>query len=268
MYNLVGHRRNCRKPSSEPLVEFDRVGSGEVHPRHWVGDRRCDGSHLLNEISPVALKGSIGVLNQFSIVMGIFIAQAIGASWLGSDGTYWRIVPATSGLVSVLQLIGSFTVGVESPGWLEGEGKKVVGEAASDAADEVRAVLWSPKEVQSWKEGRASPTTSRNGGSRADEERQGLLADETNADSGASAAGASERSQAGLMDLFTDPEIRPGAILIILTQLGQQLSGIVSTPTPSHLNPAHARLTSFLLTPLPFSFPSHRTPCYTTALAS
>ena len=183
---------------------------------------------FLNEISPVALKGEIGVLNQLSIVMGIFIAQAIGASRLGSDGTYWRLVPLTSGLVSVLQLVGSFTVGLESPGWLEGEGRTASAVAAMDAADEVRTILWSPKELQSWKESRTSPS-SRHAG-RSDEERQGLLAGEGDADADSASAGAAasnERNKVGLTDLFSDPEVRPGAILVILTQLGQQLSGIV-----------------------------------------
>lgn len=181
---------------------------------------------FLNEVSPVALKGSIGVLNQFSIVMGIFVAQAIGASWLGSDGIYWRAVPLTSGLLSVLQLVGSYTVGLESPGWLEGEGRKGSAAAASDAADEVRALLWSPKELQGFKESRTSP--SRQNG-RTDEERQGLLSEDPSADGETTAtSGSSDRSQVGLTTLFSDPEIRPGAILVILTQLGQQLSGIVS----------------------------------------
>lgn len=190
---------------------------------------------FINEISPTAIKGSIGVLNQFSIVLGIFIAQAIGASWFGGDGAYWRAVPLTSGLVSVLQLLGSYTVGLESPGWLEGEGKGKAagGLAANDAADEVRALLWSPKELQSWKEGRG-----RSNGRRADEERQGLLAGEGDTDGEAAGHdGVNERNQVGLAGLFSDPEVRTGTILVILTQLGQQLSGIVSShPSPPPLS--------------------------------
>lgn len=175
---------------------------------------------FINEISPPALKGSNGVLNQFSIVLGIFVAQAIGASWLGSDGAYWRAVPVVSGLVSVLQLVGSNTVGLESPGWLEGEARSGSAVAASDAADEVRALLWSPKELQSWKESRGSAGRSNGNGDR-DEERQGLLAENSQDE-----PSSSERTQIGLTSLFTDPQVRPGAILLILTQLGQQLSGI------------------------------------------
>lgn len=188
---------------------------------------------FLNEISPVALKGSIGVLNQFSIVMGIFIAQAIGASRLGSDGSYWRLVPLTSGLVSIMQLVGSFTVGLESPGWLEGEGRTTSAVAATDAADEIRTILWSPKELQSWKESRTSPSSRH--AARSDEERQGLLASEGDADADTTSAGvaaSNERNKVGLADLFSDPEVRPGATLVILTQLGQQLSGIVSIAFP------------------------------------
>ncbi|SAM80500.1 related to VPS73-protein involved in vacuolar protein sorting [Ustilago bromivora] len=180
---------------------------------------------FLNEISPVSLKGSIGVLNQFSIVMGIFLAQAIGASKLGEDGTWWRAVPAVSGVLSVLQFVGSYTGGLESPGWLEGEGRSASGSTgigAKDAADEVRAHLWSAKELQSWKETRRS-TVSRSSGS--DEERQGLLS-ETEADTDGAETSSNDCTQTTLPQLFTDPEVRAGTILVILTQLGQQLSGI------------------------------------------
>ncbi|EST07616.1 General substrate transporter [Kalmanozyma brasiliensis GHG001] len=170
---------------------------------------------FINEISPVALKGSIGVLNQFSIVLGIFVAQAIGASSLGSDGTWWRSVPAVSGIVSVVQLVMSTVVGLESPGWLEGEGRSGGG-FARDAADEVRSLLWSTSEVQSFKASRGSFAGS------GDEERQGLLSDEEPSD----APPTTTDDQVGLAGLFSDPQLRPGAILIILTQLGQQLSGI------------------------------------------
>ena len=205
---------------------------------------------FLNEISPVALKGSVGVLNQFSIVLGIFIAQAIGASWLGSDGSYWRAVPLTSGLVSVLQLLGSYTVGLESPGWLEGEGRAASGAAARDAADDVRAVLWSAKELQSWKEGRSGQVGRGGAGGRSDEERQGLLAGDANGEGDAhgSDGGQSQQHQVGLAGLFSDPEVRPGAILVILTQLGQQLSGIVSSP-PSTKTPSYIFTHSSLYVP-------------------
>lgn len=177
---------------------------------------------FINEISPTALKGSIGVLNQFSIVLGIFVAQAIGASWLGSDGWWWRSVPGVSGALSLLQLLGSLTVGLESPGWLEGEGKKSWTMRANDEADEVRKVLWSAKEVQSWKEGRRS--TGSNDDARSDEERQALLA---GSEADASRANVSSMEvKVGLCTLFSDPELRPGTLLVMLTQLGQQLSGI------------------------------------------
>lgn len=185
---------------------------------------------FLNEISPISLKGSIGVLNQLSIVLGIFIAQALGAT-LGSDGWNWRVVPYTSGLVSVLQLIGSYTVGLESPGWLEGEGRATSAIAAADAADEVRALLWSPKELHSWKESRSSPSSRR--GARSDEEHQRLLAGQDETEGEANRTETTETSQVGLTGLFSDAEVRPGAILVILTQLGQQLSGIVS-PVHTH----------------------------------
>lgn len=173
---------------------------------------------FLNEISPPAMKGSVGVLNQVSIVVGIFIAQALGASPLGAGGRGWRSVPAVSGVVSVVQLVMSKLVAVESPSWLEGEGRSGSGQFGRDAADEIRGLLWSAKELSSFKEARGTAPVS-----AGDEERQGLLAGEE----GNEAPGPeSDRHQVGLSTLFTDPSFRPGTLLIILTQLGQQLSGI------------------------------------------
>ncbi|PWZ00605.1 MFS general substrate transporter [Testicularia cyperi] len=181
----------------------------------------------LNEISPVSIQGSIGVLNQLSIVIGVFVAQALGGSPLGSSGSSWRFIPLASAVLSLTQLAGAFILAVESPGWLEGEGASAAPSANSrQTADEIRALLWSPKALQGHKDSQRRATSSTTG---QDEERTGLLADQDGPVEGTSPDAASRIShnrKAGLTDLFTDPEIRPGAILVALTQLGQQLSGI------------------------------------------
>ncbi|EPQ28802.1 uncharacterized protein PFL1_03605 [Pseudozyma flocculosa PF-1] len=176
----------------------------------------------INEISPASLQGSNGVLNQLSIVVGIFTAQALGASPLGSDGNTWRWIPATSALISATQLLAGFVVAVESPGWLQGEGRK---SGSDQQADEVRRLLWSAKELDAHREDTGRRTAPSGAEAEADadadvDERQGLLAD------GSGSGQHSAHSSVSLREIFTDPAIRPGTLMVVFTQLAQQLSGV------------------------------------------
>lgn len=171
----------------------------------------------LNEISPLSMQGSVGVLNQLSIVIGVFTAQAMGGSPLGSGASTWRIIPSFSGLISVIQLIGTFVVAFESPVWLE------MRSAIDTGADQVRKALWTTKEVQACKQ--------RMDANRYQHSEAHLEADDDDERRGLLSGGQSQNSQSagvGLTSLFSDPEIRPGVLLVALTQLGQQFSGIVS----------------------------------------
>jgi len=93
----------------------------------------------LQELAPPHISGMIGTLNQFSIVIGIFIAQAIG-TYVVAVHAPWQYVPLASALVAVVQLVVGYAWAVESPGWLEGEGAAMGMTTAADAA-EVRSRL-------------------------------------------------------------------------------------------------------------------------------
>lgn len=170
----------------------------------------------LNEISPVSMQGSVGVLNQLSIVVGVFAAQAMGGSPLGSGASTWRIIPSLAGLVSIVQLVGTFVIALESPVWLE------MRSSVNASADQIRKTLWSPAEVQACKQ-RTDASRHQSDAAHVDadddDERRGLLT---------GAPGDQQSAKVGLTSLFSDSEIRPGVSLVALTQLGQQLSGIVS----------------------------------------
>lgn len=72
--------------------------------------------HLISQTSSVSLikkhTGSIGILNQFAIVIGICTAQLIGLAMTGLKGDAlggWRWVTLGSGVVAVLQIVGGLS---------------------------------------------------------------------------------------------------------------------------------------------------------------
>ncbi|KIJ29886.1 hypothetical protein M422DRAFT_36797 [Sphaerobolus stellatus SS14] len=69
----------------------------------------------LSEISPDNIKGSVGVLNQLGIVLGILFTQIVGI--FVAAPTVWRFVPFISASLALLQLCLSF-LAVDSPAWL------------------------------------------------------------------------------------------------------------------------------------------------------
>ena len=203
---------------------------------------------FINEISPASLIGSNGVLNQLSIVLGIFTAQSIGASPLVSPPDDWRWVPLVSLLVSATQLVASFLIGIESPGWLEGEGSS---SGSVHRAQQIRALLWSHKEVESHRE-QQSRASSHSHPTRQDDHAENGVVDEqalllSDSDQ------ASQCKQLGLKRVLSDASVRPGLVLVVLTQLAQQLSGVnavlyYSTAILSTLLPSLAGSIGVLIT--------------------
>ncbi|KAI9330504.1 general substrate transporter [Zopfochytrium polystomum] len=71
------------------------------------------------EIAPVALRGSIGSLNQLMIVIGILVAQVVGLPLATREG--WRTLMALAGLPAAVQVVLLFGC-VETPSWLASHG--------------------------------------------------------------------------------------------------------------------------------------------------
>ncbi len=200
-----------------------------------------------SDISPPSLKGSIGVLNQLGIVIGIFVAQLAGTFLtrtaelpapqatepLAADASTrasWRWVPAISALVSVAQLVSGGLLALESPRWEE---ESNAHNGGKKRAALIRSKLWStsaaassaapPQAGRRAAQHRSAPSTDGDADPELAEETEALLgelAQSRHASEGTAA------SQVRFVDLVKDATIRPGMIVIILTQIGQQLSGV------------------------------------------
>lgn len=173
----------------------------------------------LNDISPSAMQGSIGVLNQLSIVIGILVAQALGVSQLGdvaSPGA-WRWVPIVSVAFSLLH-VGLSPWAAHAPG---------------DAGNPevVRGKLW-----------RSARRDTNSGSVEADAL---LTPDEPDADTCSDhhmstattttttpsismllQLAFSSKRASDLSSARTQGDLRRGTRMIIFTQMAQQLSGI------------------------------------------
>ncbi|KAI5124073.1 hypothetical protein M0805_003900 [Coniferiporia weirii] len=90
------------------------------------------GPVFLGELAPPASKGSVGVLFQLAIVIGILSTQltgmALAAPWI------WRFVLFGSAVLAIVQIIISAAV-LESHAWLSGNGR-------TQEAQRVRERLW------------------------------------------------------------------------------------------------------------------------------
>ncbi|PWN90981.1 general substrate transporter [Acaromyces ingoldii] len=188
----------------------------------------------LNDISPPALRGSIGVLNQLSIVTGILSAQGLGVSPLGenpsssaensssSSSGPWRAVPLISASVALLQILLA-PLALDSPSDVD-----------EQSAVRIRSRLWAVHVAR----GRAAAGE----GEGEEEEQAALLAQEPDADTSSVSTHAEEPSQPvtmlTLVRLLVAPStvsavpaskkapLRKGVALIAFTQLAQQLSGV------------------------------------------
>lgn len=87
----------------------------------------------LSEVSPPAIQGRIGVLNQLGIVIGIFGTSVLGL-YLATPST-WRWVIFNSACVAVGQLVWGLFIS-ESPSWLRAQGR-------TEEATKVASKLWT-----------------------------------------------------------------------------------------------------------------------------
>lgn len=97
------------------LLMFGRALAGA-----GAGIGLCVGPIYLSELAPPRIKGSVGVLTQLAIVIGIMVTQAMGLQM--ATPTQWRFVLMFSSGLSVAQLIISPLI-VETPVWLKRRGE-------------------------------------------------------------------------------------------------------------------------------------------------
>jgi len=146
---------------------------------------------FLSEISPPKVRGTVGVLNQFGVVTGILVTQTVGF-FLSEPGSWRGVFLVTFGL-SGLQLLVGFSM-IESPAWLTSNSRH-------NEARTVASLIWHRKS-----------------GDRDEEEA--LLREST------SSAVPSGPPPASVLQCLRAPELRRPLLLVSLSMLVQQVSGI------------------------------------------
>ncbi|KAM0788162.1 hypothetical protein ACM66B_001324 [Microbotryomycetes sp. NB124-2] len=172
----------------------------------------------LNELSPPALRGNIGVLTQLSICAGILLAQSISIP-LSEPGTgLWRIIPLVSVVIAAAQIVTS-PIMVETKGQLKSS-------QVFDASD--------------------------------DEERAPLAGRETeDAPSTAAFSSATPSMSVSEVLSSPDPAVKSALWTLALSQFFQQSSGINSVMYYSvgiltAVNPANAKVVAVFVTVVNF----------------
>ncbi|KAG8967614.1 hypothetical protein FRC03_009643 [Tulasnella sp. 419] len=159
----------------------------------------------LSEVAPPKVKGSVGVFNQLSIVIGLLLAQLVGV-YLSTPGTQrWRFVFLVSAALNIIQLLFSPTVS-DTPSWLNAVGRE-------QEAKAVGSKLWKDD----------SPTLASSTTTHPEEE--GLL---RNNDDEPPQSRRSETNIAPLTipELFKLEALRKPVAAVLLAMFSQQISGI------------------------------------------
>ncbi|KAF9904478.1 hypothetical protein BX616_001279 [Lobosporangium transversale] len=181
----------------------------------------------LAEVSPPELRGSLGVTNQLGIVVGILFSQALGLFL--STPTGWRVILLAGAVISFLQVL-LLPFCVESPRYLALQPGGAM--KAKRALQILRGRQDVAKEIRDW-------TRQDDRAAEAEEEglndpSDSLLADgaggSTTADEGQPLQPAKAYSHSGraisVIEFVSIPRYRRPAIILLLVQLSQQLSGI------------------------------------------
>ncbi|MBW0498665.1 hypothetical protein O181_038380 [Austropuccinia psidii MF-1] len=174
----------------------------------------------LSEISPPSIRGSIGVMNQLAIVIGIFISQLISLPFAKSYD--WRWIFAISAAVSLFHLFTSPLM-IESPKWVLEQKEKYT--KKSDATDSNQ----QSQQNDDFEDNSTLLTIEDMDHSAI--ERQLLLNSTAHDGSNQSLAlnvGFKDPISISqlLMDWRSDPALANGLKIVLLTQIAQQLSGI------------------------------------------
>ncbi|KAJ3175550.1 Solute carrier 2, facilitated glucose transporter member 3 [Irineochytrium annulatum] len=176
----------------------------------------------ISEISPVARRGSLGSLNQLSIVIGVLLSQVAGMFLSTREG--WRILLALTIGPSILQ-IALIPFSVETPKWLSSHG------LVYDARQSLAALRGKDANI----EDELAELMSSAGNNGADDDVEASTSGGGNNSSSADAlignrAGGGRthvvRSPATITELFSTKALRRPLMAAFGLQLAQQFSGI------------------------------------------
>ncbi|XP_055113595.1 solute carrier family 2, facilitated glucose transporter member 3-like isoform X1 [Symphalangus syndactylus] len=154
--------------------------------------RLCTGfvPMYIGEISPTALRGAFGTLNQLGIVVGILVAQIFGLEFILGSEELWPLLLGFTILPTILQSV-ALPFCPESPRFL------LINRKEEENAKRILQQLWGTQDV-----------------SQDIQE----MKDES--------ARMSQEKQVTLLELFRVSSYRQPLIISIVLQLSQQLSGI------------------------------------------
>ncbi|KAG8217379.1 general substrate transporter [Butyriboletus roseoflavus] len=159
----------------------------------------CISPIYLSEIAPPEIKGSLGVLTQLAIVIGILVTQTMGFGL--ATPTQWRLVLFMSSALSASQFLLAPAI-VESPAYLNRNG----------LAAERKAVIRS---LWGHQLGDARPDPE-------DLAEEPLLTSSNEVD----VPHAEQTPAVTIPELLTSPEFRKPLLTIVFAMASQQLSGI------------------------------------------
>ncbi|XP_007935348.1 solute carrier family 2, facilitated glucose transporter member 3 [Orycteropus afer afer] len=144
----------------------------------------------IGEVSPTALRGAFGTLNQLGIVIGILVAQIFGLEVILGSEELWPVLLGFTIIPAVLQS-AALPFCPESPRFL------VINKKEEESAKQILQQLWGTQDV-----------------SQDIQE----MKDES--------ARMAQEKQVTVLELFRAPNYRQPIIISIMLQLSQQLSGI------------------------------------------
>ncbi|KAF9239597.1 general substrate transporter [Melanogaster broomeanus] len=158
----------------------------------------CVGPIYLSEIAPAKIKGSLGVLTQLAIVIGIMVTQGMGFGL--ATPTQWRLVLFISFALSAIQYFVSPMI-AESPAYLSRKGHK-------DEQEYVVRRLW----------GEQAGSTGR-GREEGSDER--LLTPENEFNE---IPGSGQRAAITIPELLASPDLRRPLLTMVFAMSSQQTS--------------------------------------------
>ncbi|XP_067387075.1 solute carrier family 2, facilitated glucose transporter member 3 [Emydura macquarii macquarii] len=144
----------------------------------------------ISEISPTALRGAFGTLNQLGIVVGILVAQIFGLKEIMGSESLWPLLLGFTIIPAILQC-AALPFCPESPRFLLIN--KMEEEKAQAVLQKLRGTQDVAQDIQEMKE---------------------------------ESAKMSQEKKATVPELFRSPNYRQAIIIAIVLQLSQQLSGI------------------------------------------
>ncbi|XP_012633057.1 solute carrier family 2, facilitated glucose transporter member 3 isoform X2 [Microcebus murinus] len=188
--NLLALAGGCLMGFSKIAESFEMLILGRLVIGIFCG--LCTGfvPMYIGEVSPTALRGAFGTLNQLGIVIGILVAQIFGLEVILGSEELWPVLLGFTIIPAILQS-AALPFCPESPRFL------LINRKEEESAKEILQQLWGTEDV-------------------AQDIQE--MKDESDR--------MAQEKRVTVLELFRAPNYRQPIIISIVLQLSQQLSGI------------------------------------------